>query len=120
MAKKQKGEMGEEQRKEWYQSLPYHEKMKVIAELTDALQEEKVSGDPRAYRRQGSARDTAVQRLAALKLYEMKAMHGMSFREIAEVAGISYERVRQLYHRFYPEAQGDKNGAERGAKEASA
>lgn len=98
------------------EDLPYAEKMKLVAHLVSKAGEDRKSvRDPRAHRRVGTARDTAVQRAAAIKLYEMHVMQGMSFREIGEVLEISFERARQLFNRFYP--NGEKGEADDGATE---
>ena len=117
--KRNESERGpEEGSSEWYDALSYGEKMKLVGELASAvLQERKDVRDPYAHKRYGTSRDSAVQRLAAIKLHEMKVVNKMSFREIADILDVSYERVRQLYGKFYPDPEGDDD--ER-AKEASA
>ena len=96
------------------------EELKVMAARFSALGTSKgKASDPYAAKRfQGTSRDSLVQRVAAVKFYEMHKLQGMSFRDIAEAFGVSYERVRQLYYKFHPKEE-EKDG-ERSQQEKSA
>lgn len=93
---------------------PADEVRKLASQLADTAVARSAPGtlDPYAHKRQGTSRDSAVQRLAALKIYDLYAVKGLSFREIAELIGVSYERVRQLWLRFYPESKKGADDAE--------
>lgn len=90
--------------------LPADELMKLASQIAGAAADKRKSGsDPYAHKRYGTSRDSLVQRLAAFQIFELYVVKGMSFRDIAELTGVSYERVRQLWLRFYPK---DEKGAD--------
>ena len=97
------------------------EELRVVVARLSALSTRKgKTSDPYAAQRFGTSRDSMVQRLAAVKLYEMKDLQKMSFRDMADAFGVSYERVRQLYYKFHPKAHADAEEESDHAQEKSA
>lgn len=80
---------------------------RVISDLFELLHQKEEEGSLVSESLRGTPKDSAVQKLAAWKLSDLRNEMQHTYAEIGKLLGVSTERVRQLYTKLCEESEKD-------------